>query len=241
MKHTLFAKALVALLTFTAIPAVNASVIMHETISGFDSITAIQGLGTNSSSDDVLFAPVPVAQSNLGAMFDNNLATAYSLGLGGTGAGGTLELVISPSTNLITRSSVVQGPFGATAHDEIALVSLGLNGGGYVAVGRFKSTTAGPEVINLAPLVAKLSFEVVDSRNYFSLIVLSGVFNTLRLNDESPYLLGANGTTNRDGFDISVLSITSSDRLSDPQPVPEPGTLALAFAALLAAKLARRR
>jgi hypothetical protein len=152
-----------------------------------------------------------------------------------------LELVTSRSTNFITSGSVIEWTFQGTNHAERAIISLGLNGGGYVEIGEIFNTETGVSagVIDYGSGVATLALGADPSNAHtnFVLTVTSGVFNTLKLQDDSPFTLGCGGTKNRDGFDVAELSITSSDGVV----IAKPMTLALFGAGLLGLGLARRR
>jgi hypothetical protein len=241
VKTPLLATSLLALSAFLAVPAANAASIIHDSVGEFASITGNQGQATNNSGGNTQFTAVSAARSVLANMFDGDLNTAYSLGLGGTGAGGTLELVISPTTNFITGGSVVEWTFQGTNHAERAIVSLGLDGGGYVEIGEIFNTETGTSagVIDYGSGVATLMLgpDPSNAHTNFVLTVSSGVFNTLKLQDNSPFLLGRGGTKSRDGFDVAELSITSNDGVV----IAEPVALALFGAGLLGLGLARRR
>jgi hypothetical protein len=253
VKKILFATTMLAVGAFAVAPAANAATIVHNNLLAFSSITAAQGQATNTLSQVGLTA-VDGSRSVLGNMFDGDPLTAYSLGLGGTvggtvplvgqvtgGTGGTLELVITPTTNFIQSGSVIEWTFVGTTHEETAEVSLGVDGGGYVVIGTLLNIEAAPPgggVTNVAPGVATLTSVAMGINTKYILTVISGTFNTLKLQDQSDYKLGfgsEGGTRDRDGFDIAELSITSTNG------IPEPATLALFGAGLLGLGLARRR
>ena len=205
-----------------------AAPVVHDTIGEFSAIVANQGLRTNNAGNgsDVVAA----GRSNVANMFDNNLTTIYSLGLGGTGAGGTLDFVISPVTNLITSGTVIElttGGVTGSGHIEFAKMFLGVNGGNWQLVGKLGNDGSVDGTGAIAG--ALLSANLMGNTTTFSLTVSSGAYNSVRFSDVSP-LVGAN----RDGFDIAEFRVTST-------PVSEPATLALVGLSLMGLSVMRRR
>jgi hypothetical protein len=237
VKKILFATTMLAVGAFAVPPAANAASIVHNSVGSFHSITANQGLSTDGSGSNTQLTTVDADRTNVAAMFDNDDMTAYSLGLGGTGAGGTLELVVSPTTNFIASGSLIEWTFVMTDNKEIVMLSLGVDGGGYIDVATLRNHETPPPggFTIVTPGVATLTASNGGDYTYYSLSIISGQFNSIKFTDQSVYSLGMGGTKRRDGFDIAEMSITSTSG------IPEPATLALFGAGLLGLGLARRR
>jgi hypothetical protein len=230
MKST--AKLLVSIGALALATSAAAAPVVHDAIAKFDSIVAAQGLSRNG--DNSGFVAVDPNKSLLVRMFDSDAATAYTLGLGGSPSpdSGSLNFVIAPTTNLITGGTLLTGRRATSEPLDFAELYLGNNGGGWQKVGKLGNDGSIDTTGGLAGVV--LSAVVADTSASFSLSVLSGAYNSLRFLDVTP-ALGAN----RDGFDIASFSLTSD--LALPNPVPTPGTLALAALSLAGLWLVRRR
>lgn len=205
-----------------------AAPVVHDTVAAFSSIVANQGMRTRNANAQLV--NVADIRSNVANMFDNQLNTMFSLGLGGTGAGGWIDFVISPTTNTITSGTVIEltngGPV-ASRHIEFAKMYLGVDGAGWQYVGLLGNNSTVDMAGGIAG--AALTVNPLGGTN-FALTVMTGAYNSVRFQDASPLTAG-----NRDGFDISEFRLTSSN------PVPEPTTLALLGAGLLGLSVLRRR
>jgi MYXO-CTERM domain-containing protein len=169
-------------------------------------------------------------------LFDNNPATAFTLGLGGTQVAGTgvLSVLIAPTTNLITGGSL-RTPGGRRATNgpiDFTEIFLGNNGGGWQKVGKLGNDGSIDTTGGLAGIV--LSAVLADEFASFSLTITSGAYNSFRFVDVTPAI-----GFNRDGFDITAFSLTSD--LTLPTPIPSPGTLLLAALGLAGLGVLRRR
>jgi hypothetical protein len=217
MRKTILAAAVAAGAMMGLGAPAEAGTIVHDSAAEFAAINLTQGLRGNGT-------PVIAARSNINNMFDNNLTTMLSLGLGGQ-----IDFLITPTDYALTSGSIIELTFGTSGHPETAGLWLGTDLGSWIKIGDLNNshTSGGPSVTNLAPAVATLGVTANGATSSYVLTLVSGTFNSLRLVDASP-----NAGPDRDGFDIAELRLTS---------VPEPASLALIGAGLLGLGLARAR
>ncbi len=225
---TLTLTRLLAICTLALTTAATAAPVVHDTIPEFTAIIGLQGQSRNAT--DTGFTNVAPQRSLLINMFDGNPATVYTIGLGGTGAGGVLDLVISPTTNPISSGTLVTpgGRNGLTGVIDFAELYFGTDGGSYQLVGRLGTDGSIDTLGGLANVL--LAATLTDDTTTFSLSVLNGTYNSVQFHDVTP-TQGAN----RDGFDVASFSLTSG------AAVPTPGTLALVALALAGLPFVRRR
>jgi hypothetical protein len=208
--------------------AANASTIVHDTVGEFSAIVPGQLLQANGLA-------VAADRSVIGNMFDNNLSTIWSPGIGGR-----ISFVIAPTSNVLTSGAVIELTNVSSNHREQAQVYLGVDNvdGSYVLIGTLLNAEfpGGASVVNSNPTVATLDLVVSGLNSSYTLTINSGAFNSLRIVDIS----SPTGGGNRDGFDIAELEVTSRA----PEPVvgvPAPASLALFGAGLLGLASLRRR
>ncbi|MCP1335992.1 PEP-CTERM sorting domain-containing protein [Futiania mangrovi] len=207
---TAFAAAMVVGVAGTA----SAGIIVHDTEAEF-TITNNQAGG------------VAANRSILGNMFDNDTTTMFSLGLGGN-----IALEIVPSTNAITDGTVVELTNLGSNHAESAILSLfDVGTATWIDIAELFNNAApgGTQAVDAGSGVATVVGVVAGATSNFTLTVLSGTFNAMRLTDTSSNIVGTGST---DGFDIAELSVTS---------VPEPGMLGLMGVGLLGLGFAAAR
>jgi hypothetical protein len=221
MTRTLAAIALTASL---AVPA-QASLLTHDSIASFSSITVSQGLRGNGT-------PVTPGRSNIGNMFDNNETTRfYSMGLGGS-----LTLTIAstdaPFGRRIVDGAVIERTNVGGGYPEAVQVFLGVNGGSFVLLGELRNRDIGVGVVNEAGAPGLLTYTGAagngeTARSLFSITNITGNFNSIRFLDRS-----LNRGPDRDGFDIAELELRSAALLPPgdgpgPAVVPTPMALGL--------------
>lgn len=208
-----------------AAPAAFASPVIHDSVASFSSIVLNQGMTGNGTT------PVQASRSDINNAFDNNLATMYSLGIGGSAA-----FIIDPATNAITSGSVIELTNLGSGHKESAKLYLGVNGAGWVEIGELLNSELGGTATQIADAtIAAITASASGASTTYTLSVGSGVFNSLMLVDTSA---GRNAASSAfDGFDITELRVTSDGGVA----VPEPAALALFGAGLLGLGLVRRR
>ncbi|WP_291295777.1 PEP-CTERM sorting domain-containing protein [Elioraea sp.] len=202
-----------------------AAPILHDSEASFASIVYTPGINST-------LGQVAAGRRVLGNMFDATNSTMLSLGLGGS-----IAFLIAPEENSITGASTFELTNLGSGHKERARLFLGNDLGGWIEIGDLLNQELGSTVTNVNPTVATLALTTPGAATGFTLTVLDGSFNSLRLLDVSP-TRGAN----LDGFDIASFSLTSiAPPTPPPVPVPEPATWLLLVGGIAGLAAARRR
>jgi len=213
MKKLLSKTLAISFLMFGAVSISQADVIVHDTEGEFT--TLIYSPGAVFSGSEI--NPDRISLDNL---FDNDTSTMLSLG-----NGGTLVAEIIPTTNSISSGSIIELTNG-NAHDESAFVFLGVDGAGWINIGElFGNANDGGNsaVTALGQSAATVSVGPNASASVFTINVISGGFNSIKIQDNTASL---QGSASQDGFDIASFSVTS---VSSPATI---GLLGLGLAAL---------
>lgn len=186
-------------------PLAVAAPVLHNSVGAFDQIVYTPGINST-------LGQVAAGRRVLDNMFDGNHATMVSLGLGGS-----IAFLIAPEENRITGATTFELTNLGSGHQERARLFLGNDLGNWIAIGDLLNQELGSTVTNVAPSIATLAITTPGAATGFSLTVLDGSYNSLRLLDLSP-TQGAN----LDGFDVATFSITSVAPPPPPVPVSEP-------------------
>jgi MYXO-CTERM domain-containing protein len=213
MKKLLKKSLAISLLMIGAVSTSQAGIIVHDSVGEFSELTYTAG---------PVFSGSTIASNRqlLANLFDNDTDTMLSLG-----NAGTLVAVIDPTSNSISSGSVIELTNGNT-HDESAIVALGVNGTDWIDIGELfgNANSGGTNAVTfMGQTVATVTAGSASSASVFTINVLSGGFNSIRITDNTASLLGS---SSQDGFDIASFSVTS---VSSPATL---GLLGLSIAAL---------
>ena len=160
----------------------QAAPLVHDSLADFSSVTANQGAATAANST-LLTGTVSGTRSNLANMFDGNSSASSLFSLG---FGGTLDFVISPTTNSIAAGSVIELTNIGARDYEVAQIYLGVDGMGWQLVGEIRNGTAaaslgrriataiGGELHGAAARVAEADLRFASAKDHVQALFAAG-------------------------------------------------------------------